>query len=292
MAIEKIKDSRTKKEMLLANGAVTGVFLNPLKNIKTYAGAKGQEWTPTHSVALVVDGVKISLGLTDKDKVTAKDDDGNYHDVVKGVEVSVVVEQDGEYQGKPQYKAFAKDVLVIDASGAQSQQETNQSSGAPKTPYKPKDNTGVLQGHALKGGAALVASGLYTFENLAEAAIKFHDITKNVKEWYAKNSEGLDEFSIGNGAGNAVNTAVQYIGDLDEIENEAISILRDVLPKVTEHIKNEGKTVVKKTAPKKTSEKNTVTKKTTQKPVDDDDAFGGDVDGGVTFDDSEEDCPF
>ena len=105
----------------------------------------------------------------------------------------------------------------------------------------------MLQGHALKGAGMLVARDIFDKDDILSAAKFYHHITKNVKEWYTENSEGLSEYDIGNGAGNAVNTAAQYAG-MDEIESEAIKILQ-LLPKLSEFIKNGNEAVKEEKKP-------------------------------------------
>ena len=182
----------------------------------------------------------------------------NWQTLLVGDKVKLVVSPN-EYNGKIYYNGAVSKIKLIQKGEGVAAKPTS-SGGAVKEAYKPKSNEGVLQGHALKGGGTLVARGLV--EDLTDAAIYFHDATKIVKEWYAENNNGLDDFSVGNGAGNAVNTAVQYVESVEELSDEAIRILSDVLPSVTAHIKSTEKKEDKAApAPKKTPEKKTPAKK-------------------------------
>lgn len=276
MAIETHKDPRTRSSYMLATGTVDGLFLNKLDNPKTYTSGKAP-WTPTHAINLIVDGDKISLGLTDKEVVRCKDVDGNYLDLTKGSEVSIVVEEAGEYKGVPQYQSKVSLVTIVEhnADGYTSDGSRGGSNNTKgNTGGYSKNLDGILQGHALKGGAILMRQGM--FEDLVEAAKFFHDATSEVKEWYEANSK-LDAFSVGNGAGNAVNTAVEIIESTDELVETAIEILEYTLPQVAVHIKGtevDPTKVVKpkKAAPKKAAKKDAPVE-ATEEPLDDDIPF-------------------
>lgn len=247
MPISEQRDPKTRKNYLLAEGKVEGVYFNELKEPKTYSGPNGP-WTPTHSVNIVVDGTRISLGLTEKESVRAKDVDDNYQDVVKGAEVSVVIEENGEYKGVKQYQGRTSGITVLEVAPP----ESNQSPGNTSYTAKPRDTSAIEAGHALKGAGLLVSRGLY--EDVLEAAKAYHEVTARVKEWYRANSEGLDEYNIGNGSGNAVNTAAQYVESTDELFDESVRVLSEVLPELNKVIKGvaeEKKAAKTKATPKK-----------------------------------------
>lgn len=286
MSIQKVKDPRTKKEIVLVEGKITGIYFNELKTIKTYAN----DWTPTHSVNIVVDGSKVGLGLTDREVLSAKDADDAWHDLVKGVEVSIEVVE-GEYNGKPQYNATTKDVLVVDASGAETAQQTQ--SAAPKQTYAKKDMSGVSTGHGINMAFNLLAGeAVDNAEGVIELAKKCHDLTQSLKAEYATKNPDMSEYDLGAMVGQSVLSA-SNVTDFDSLEAVARDTLDKIVPQVSAYVK--GVVEEKASAPKKTVAKKTVAKKTTAKtttqeaPVQEPDDFVGD---GYNLDDGEGDLPF
>lgn len=276
------KDPRTKKTFLEASGVIQAVYLNELKNPKTYPGTKGQSWTPTHSVALVVDGDKISLGLFEKtDKrpaPSAKDADDNYHALVVGAEVSVVITRGEDYNDKPQYSAFSSDVLILVPAPAQAAA----TSGAAAAPYQKKDMTGVKVGHAIN--VAINVLGLSTAEELIEAAKAANDLTEKLRaEWKEKNPS-LSDYDLGAMVGQAVLSASSYVESVDTIEEYARQTLEVIAPAVTEYIKAQAEPVKPKAPAVKTPAKKTPAKKAAV-PVKAEAADSG-------FDDMDSDVPF
>lgn len=280
MAIVEQKDPRTKKTFMEASGVVQAVYLNELKNPKTYPGTKGQAWTPTHSISIVVDGDKISLGLFEKtDKregPTAKDADDNWHPIAKGAEVSVVVTRGEDYNDKPQYSAFSSDVLILVPAPAQA---ASGSGGSAAAPYVKKDMTGVKVGHAIN--VAINVLGLATADELIEAAKAANDLTEKLRtEWKEKNPS-LSDYDLGAMVGQAVLSASSYVESVDTIEEYARQTLEVVAPAVTEYIKGQSepkKTVAVKTPAKKAPAKKAPAKAETAAPS--------------GFDDMDDDIPF
>lgn len=284
MAIKEIQDARTKKVSLEASGLVQAVYLNELKNPKTYPGTKGQSWTPTHSVALVVDGDKISLGLFEKtDKrpaPSAKDIDGNYHSLSVGAEVSVIITRGEDYNDKPQYSAFSSDVLILTPAPAQAAATAGSPSGAP---YQKKDMTGVKVGHAIN--VALNTVGLCDPEDIIKAAQAANDLTEKLRAEYKEKNPSMSEYDLGASVGQAVLSASQFVESIAEIEDFARQTLDVIAPAVTEYIKSQSepkKTVATKTVAKKTAPK----KATPAKPAVEDDSSGS------GFDDMDDSIPF
>ncbi len=239
MAIAEQKDPRTKKTFLEASGLVKGVYLNELKTLKSYAGDKGTVWTPTHSVNLVIDNDRISLGLFEKtDKrphPRVKDADDNYHDLAIGAEVSVVIERGDDYNGKPQYNARLGDVLILTPAPAAAPAAA---AGGAQASYKPKDMTGVKVGHATN--VAINVLGLATAEVLIEAAKDAHELTERLNAEY-KAKTGASDYEVGASVGQAVLSASRFVDSVAEIEKYARLTLDVVTPAVTEFIKNAGK---------------------------------------------------
>lgn len=267
MAISEQRDPKTRKNYLLAEGIVEGVFFNELKNIKTYAGQDGKSWTPTHSINIVVDGTRISLGLTDKDKIRAKDVDGEYQDVVKGVEVSVVIEENGEYKGVTQYQGRTSGITVLDVSGAQQPQQS--SGGGKQQSFQKKDMSGVHTGHAINV-AINVVGGLDDPGKIINYAKKAHDLTTSLKKEYAEKNPSLSDYDVGAMVGQSVLSASHYADTVAEIEPLARQTLDEIVPVVSEYVKDgeKGSKVEKKAPAKKTTK--TTKKQVTEAPMEDD----------------------
>lgn len=249
MAIENHVDPRTRKPYLLATGKVGAVYINDLKEIKEYPGPKAI-WRPTKSVKIVVDGAAISLGLSEKDVVRAKDADGNYHDVVKGVEVSVEVEENGEYKGVKQYQAKTSGITITDLSGAEASgsQQARNAPAAQSQSFKPKDTSGIRTGHSVNGAFAyLLGNGLdfdYEADGITTRIAKIvNDVTETVIAAYKAKNPNMSEYDVGAAAGHAVLNACRIIPETDETEfadvltTTANAILYNIIPAVTEYVK-------------------------------------------------------
>lgn len=236
MAIVEQKDPRTKKTFLEASGVISAVYYNELKNKQSYTNPqKGTVWTPTHSVQIVVEGDKISLGLFEKtDKKTdlrCKDAEDNYHNLERGAEVSIVVEEGEPYNGKSQYNARSGDVLILTPAPAQAAA----SGGAAAAPYQKKDMTGVRVGHAIN--VAINVLGLATAEELIEAAKAANDLTEKLRAEYKEKNPSLSDYDLGAMVGQAVLSASSYVESVETIEEYARQTLDVIAPAVTEYIK-------------------------------------------------------
>lgn len=241
MAISKVENPATGEEITVIKGVVERVMFKEAVNDKFGA---------THKASVLIDSDwvgNISIKTKEGYDPQIRFNNGNnakpdWQTLEVGDEVRLVVTEN-EYNGKIYYNSGTSKIkLVKKGTGSQnqSQQRTPQGSQNASSSFK-KDSIGVLQGHALKGAGMLVARDIFDKDDILSAAKFYHHITKNVKEWYTENSEGLSEYDIGNGAGNAVNTAAQYAG-MEEIESEAIKILQ-LLPKLSEFIKNGNEAV-------------------------------------------------
>ena len=218
MAVQKVKDPISGKQLLLVKGVVEGAYLNPLKNIKTYKGQHG-DWTPDKSMQIVVDGERISLGLTDKDGIRCKDVDGNYHDLVRGVEVTVIVEEGEEYQGKMQYTSKTSLVTINDVSGAVQQVATGNKGNNP--PPRKNNNVGIIAGN-LRNVAVNQANanevGLDPDE-LKATMEQASEVILSVQEWFSEQYPEVDEYSVGASVGQAAIQASFIAGSKKDLES-------------------------------------------------------------------------
>lgn len=285
MAIEEIVNPLNRKKQTIVSGVISAIYMNELKNKKDY-GKDGKSWIPTHSVNIVVDGVKVGLGLTDKEVLRVKDVDDNYHDLVKGLEITVPVTV-GEYNGKPQYNGFSSGITVVSTDGVQAAAQ------APKEGFKQpytaskRDMSGVHTGHAVN-----VAMNVLGSVDDADEIIKFakeaHDLTNKLKSEYAERNPDMSDYDVGASVGQAVLSASHYVEAVADIEDIARQTLDVVVPAVSAYVKGEEKA---KPAPTKTVAKKAVKKATrkeaTPERVDDDDI------PQTSFDDNlDEDIPF
>ena len=243
------------KEVITIDGKVDAFYINPIKpeHIKTYSGKNGP-WTPTHRYNLVVDGQPISLGMGDKDGVSerqniqGKDNDGKYHTLTKGLEVSVEVTENGEYQGKAQYQSSNSKVVVIDASGAEApyQKPAGGNSGSGYT-AKPKDMSGIQVGHSFNGAMNFITTygGDVSNENIIAVAKKVHNVTEKVKAEYAAANPDMSAYDSGAAAGNSVLNACKLVGAEGDFEDGvytlAMDFLGNVVPEIMKHVKGEAK---------------------------------------------------
>ncbi len=245
MAIVEEVDRRTKRTTLLCEGTVTAVYVNKLSNVKTYTGQQGKSWTPTHSVNIVVDGDRVSMGLTDKpDNLRVKNADDKYVDFGKGLEITLPVEKGEEYNGKPQYTARLSDVCVVGGE-AVVEQATKAASQPAAYSGKPKDTTGIQVGHALN-----IAFDLIDYKGMKDAlavAQDVHTLTLKLKAEYAAEHPKMSEYDVGACVGHAVSNGAKFAkakGDtsVEQIEKAAKAILSQIVPAMDSYVRNGLKT--------------------------------------------------
>lgn len=292
--------TRTKirgKELILIEGIVDGFYINPIPEdkIKTYAGKQGP-WRPTHRYNLIVDGERISLGMGDKDGVSerqqirAKDNEDNYHTIVKGLEVSVEVEENGEYQGKTQYQSTAAKVVVLDASKAQAPAQQN--AQTTKAAFKPKDMSGVESGQGINGAMNfLLTWGVEASnENIVKYSKLVHNATMAVKEYVKETSPDVPEYDRGARAGLAVLTACKLVGTDAPFEQSLVDIAKDLLENVFPPVLEYVKTPAKESPPARVTKAPAAAKKPSKAPKKEEPEHDADIGSG--FDDLDDTIPF
>lgn len=258
--IESFKNPRTRKEELIASGVVKGIYFNPLKEVVNRGGG-GRDWFPTHGVTIIVDDDKISLGLTDKEVVRAKDVDGNYQDLTVGSEVTVDVTEGEEYNGKMQYRGFPSGITIVELA-----QATTVPTGGHQKPYTAtkRDNSGVVAGNGFNAAKAFLGDeALDNPEGFIDTSKRIIDIGYDVRKYVSDRDDSLNEYAIGARAGMALITACESVESLDDVYDYAIFILESVLPEIDSYAKErEGGTKEKKNPPKAAKK---VAKKATKK---------------------------
>ena len=280
--IESHTDPKTRKPYMLAVGKVTAAYVNDIKEPKTYTGLKGEAWTPTKRLSIVVDGTRIDLGMSEKESIRAKDLEDKYQDVVKGVEVSVVIEENGEYKGAKQYRAKTSGITVLDISGAEAP-AANKPSGSASTggaaqSFKPKDWTGTKCGHAINGAFAYFLSNGVDFDYEANGiTVKYaklvNDATETVKATYAVKNPSMSDTDVGFASGHAVLNACRIIAETPEAEfkdaliTTANALLDNIVPAITEYIKQGASAPAAKASPPAAKKAATKAKPVVKPPV-------------------------
>lgn len=240
MKVEVTKDPRTRKELMIGEGKVAGVYFNELKEKRSY-GDKG--WTPTHAINLrMEDGTNVGLGLKvveeDKDRrVNVKDVDDNWAELTKGAVVSLVLEDNGEYKGKKQYNSKASDVVLLE-KGLEPQKKAEQGNSS-SSGYQKKDNSGIEAGHAINAAYCLVGHKQDSAEQIVELAKELHEITVGLKAEYKEANPDLSDYDVGAKVGHAVLNACQMLTKtkVDKVADTARAILSKVSEPVLEYIK-------------------------------------------------------
>lgn len=240
MPITKQRDPRTKKEITFVEGKVEKIYVNPVKEIKTYAGPNGP-WTPTHIINFVVDGIRIGLGLTDKTEVRGKTEDDKYHDVTEGSTVTVEISKIGEYKGKPTYETKPSLIFINDLAPASAAPARGAGNTEGRPAYSGKrDTSGIETGHALNGAMRLLG-GKAKPEEIVEAAKQVHDLTVLLKVEYAEANPNMSEYDCGAAVGNAVlnsiDLAVGRKKGLEAVPDIARKWLADIVVPVAAYVK-------------------------------------------------------
>ncbi len=279
--IESHTDPKTRKPYMLAVGKVTAAYVNDIKEPKTYTGLKGEAWTPTKRLSIVVDGTRIDLGMSEKESIRAKDLEDKYQDVVKGVEVSVVIEENGEYKGAKQYRAKTSGITVLDVSGAEAPAANKPSgnAGAQSASQKEKfDPTGMRTGHALNGAFNYFLGNGVDFDYEEDGiTVKYakmvNDATEIVRTTYAAKNPKMSEKDVGAAAGHAVLNACRIIPETSEAEfkdaliTTANALLAGVVPVITEYVKQGASAPAAKASPPAAKKAATKAKPVVKPPV-------------------------
>lgn len=269
--LEKVKDPRTRKEVLFATGIVKGIFFNKLSAVKTYT-YDGKAWTPTHSVSIIVDDTRISYGLTDKEKLNAKDVAGEYHEIVKGMEVTVEITEQSEYKGKPSYSSKSSKTTIINS--------------VPKDSDKSKgeyDDTPLAAGNARTAAVNWVYRGIVDVSSIKEAVKDFAEVSHSVREKVINN--GMSSRDAGFGVGQATVAASLLCNKFSEVEKFIVNYVEALIPASIEIVKNikDGEKVPKQ-ATKPPKEENNASQAPETKEADKDDSNSSESDIPDTFD--------
>lgn len=232
---EKVKNPIDNSEIEIFEGTVDFV------SVKEHEPDRYQK---THRVSLCVDsdangknGVWLACGSFDENRIRMEgraislQADGQWYDVCKGYKIRVPVKRNGDW-----INPVLKNLVIVESVDTPAPAKAANTGVKGNYTPKKKDNTGVLQGHAQLGGAELVVRFGMDYD---EACEFYHDVSRRVVDRYREeNGLGLDEYSVGAGAGNAVNVAVKLIEKAEDLEKYANAILYIRAPKLREYILN------------------------------------------------------
>ena len=285
MALEEFKNPKTRKTEYVISGKVTAIYFNELKEVKDY-GRDGKSWRPTHSVSIVVDGDKVNLGLTEKEVIRVRGLDGDYMDLAKGMEITVSVNK-SEYNGKPQYGGYTKDITVISTEGVEKAAAASAQQFSKPYAAAKKDFSGIYTGHAINV-AMNVLGNISDPSRVIETAKEAHTLTNKLKSEWAEKHPDMSEYDLGASVGHAVLSASLFVNFVADIEGLARTTLEVIVPAVSSFVKGE---VSESEEPAKTATVKKAPKKVAKKPdpvveVDDSDIPES------SFDDTEDDIPF
>lgn len=247
MSIKEIVNPLTNKKQTIVSGVVSAIYMNELKTKRDY-GKDGKSWIPTHSVNIVIDGDKVGLGLTDKEVLRVKDADDKYHDLVKGLEVTIPVTV-GEYNGKPQYNGFSSGITVIGTDGVEKAQHGSGGFKQPMAATK-RDFSGIISGNGFNAAKAFLG-GLGDKGVFIDHAIRLVDIGQIIRDKLKASRPDLDDFSVGAQSGMALIAACEWTDDLGDVEDIALVILEEILPRINDHVKELDNPVQKPQKPEK-----------------------------------------
>lgn len=268
-----------------AEGELKAIFFNELKTKKDY-GKNGKTWIPTHSVNIIIDEDKISLGLTDKEVLRVKDTSGNYHDLMRGQKISVVVSPNGEYKGVKQWQGRVSDVILIEQ--APEGQSTGQGGQQKTYSTQKRDNSGIATGHAINV-AMNVLGDISDPDEVIRVAKEANDLTVRLKKEYGDANPDMSEYDVGASVGQAILSASHFVESVDDIEEFARTTLDKIVPAVSAYVKGvQQPEATKKPAPK--TAKKAVKKAAVKTEQVDDTDYDEDI-TNVTWD-LEDDIPF
>lgn len=254
MTITVQKDPRTKKEILISEGEVKGIHVQPLKEVKTYS-SNGRAWTPTHRLSVNINGDFIFLGLTDKESeintntFNVKDADDNWQEVNVGDTVSAVVEETGEYNGKKQYSSKKSNIVFLTrGNGPRSNSKGHGSEGSsPKGSFSSKP---IEAGNARSCAANWVSRGNAKMDKFIEVANEFVVVAYKLRKEFAAS---MSEYEAGVGVGQGCLAASLIVNSLEDVEEFVRNYVSTLIPKSLELIDDvaKGSTKGEDVAPKK-----------------------------------------
>lgn len=237
MSVEKVIDPISGVEMSLVKGEVEAIYPNEIKqeDVKTYSGG----WTPTHKPVIQVNGTRIGLGMRDKAELNCKDQSGQYHQLIVGMKVTAIVEENGKYLNSKVSK-----ITVTDATAKPQQKQQQNNSGGyqnKKGGSFKKDDSGMNTGHAINGAMYILDNDVKKGD-VVEIGYAVHKATEEVKALYKKEKPELNDYALGASVGNAVLQACKLLSvdQLDLLVKSSIKYLKEYSEPLLERIKQES----------------------------------------------------
>lgn len=271
MTIKEIYDEINDVTVTMVEGTVQQI------SFKEIPGGS-DKFGNTHRAGIRVDddwvnnvNIKVNEGFDPQVRFNAGTKVSPKYETLEAGDVVKIVVQPSDYNGKTYYNSGVSKIRLV-KKGSGSPQQPQGGSQKAYTPQK-RDNSGIVAGNGFNAAKALLGTYEDT-EEFVNTAIALVDIGQKLRNRLKESRPDLDEYSVGAQSGMALIAACEWADNIDDVENIAMDILDNALPKITEYVKSldEPKKVVKKTVAKKT-----VAKKTTKKvepspdPVDDED---------------------
>lgn len=271
MAIKEIYDEINDVTVTMVEGTVQQI------SFKEIPGGS-DKFGNTHRAGIRVDddwvnnvNIKVNEGFDPQVRFNAGTKASPKYETLEVGDVVKIVVQPSDYNGKTYYNSGVSKIRLVKKGSGASQQPQGGSQKA-YTPQK-RDNSGIVAGNGFNAAKALLGSYEDT-EEFVNTAIALVDIGQKLRNRLKESRPDLDEYSVGAQSGMALIAACEWADNIDDVENIAMDILDNALPKITEYVKSldEPKTAVKKTTTKKTVARKTTKKaEPTPDPVDDDD---------------------
>jgi len=274
MTITVQKDPRTKKEIIIAEGEVKAIYVNELKEVKTYSSGKGGPWTPTHRISVNIDGDIVFLGLTDKENeiefstFNAKDADDNWQEVEVGDTISAIVTESGEYKGKKQYSGKKSGIVFLEKGDGPRGGSKADIGGKGKT----YDSKPIEAGNARSCAANWVSRGNAKMNKFTEVVREFVIVASKLRKEF---SDTMSEYEAGVSVGQGCLAASLIVNSLEEVEEFVRNYVSTLIPKSLELIddvaKGEAKADEAKVPTKGASKEESSKEEPPQDEEDDDD---------------------
>lgn len=233
MGIKTVTDPVSGQDITMAEGVVAGVYFNkPPDKIKNNPK---MSWATT-SILIKVGTDYINLGFAEEKKLRCKDLQGNYHDVVKGMEIGAVIEnvsKNGQYTN---YSTPPKNVTIRKMASASAPQ---QSSGGSSGGYV-KDDSGIDSGASLNAAGALLNYKYKDDNELLKYAGKILGLIRDLRKIQAEAlGKSENDYEVKASVGQAVNFACHKLDKktAKNLREEALNILTNVSPKMVAFVK-------------------------------------------------------
>lgn len=245
MAIQTVYDEINEVETTFVKGPITAIYVNKLK--KDVIGndpRKGTSWHFTHNINFVIDGERISGGLLQEPKLHIKGKvkggtDKEYKELLRGMEVRAILEENGEWKGTKQWKTSASKVLILDDSGA----IANDAPAAAGASAGKRDNSGMVAGNGFNAAKAfLKGKPPKSADEMVALSKELIDIGTTLREKLKVSNPSLSDYEVGARVGMVLIAACEWSKTIKDVEFTAIDALDNMVEPITAFVKSGGDT--------------------------------------------------